>query len=312
MKDLRIVFMGTPEFATHCLKYLVEKNYNVIGVITAPDRPSGRGQKVIFSSVKKYAIQQNLEILQPDNLKDPNFINQLQKWNSDVQVVVAFRMLPKQVWQLASKGTFNLHASLLPKYRGAAPINWAIMNGEKESGVSTFFIDEKIDTGNIIFQQKVKIEEHENAGSLHDKLMQSGAQLISKTIDAINNNTAPNIEQKGESSQAPKIFKSDCRINWNNDPKKIVQKILGLSPYPASWTTLMGDENKVFKIYNAYYKKSIHEQDIGKAEISKTEFKVAVKNGFIYLDQVQISGKKRMKIDDFLRGLQNKENCFVK
>lgn len=304
--------MGTPEFATHCLKYLVEKNYNVIGVITAPDRPSGRGQKVIFSSVKKYAIQQNLEILQPDNLKDPNFINQLQKWNSDVQVVVAFRMLPKQVWQLASKGTFNLHASLLPKYRGAAPINWAIMNGEKESGVSTFFIDEKIDTGNIIFQQKVKIEEHENAGSLHDKLMQSGAQLISKTIDAINNNTAPNIEQKGESSQAPKIFKSDCRINWNNDPKKIVQKILGLSPYPASWTTLMGDENKVFKIYNAYYKKSIHEQDIGKAEISKTEFKVAVKNGFIYLDQVQISGKKRMKIDDFLRGLQNKENCFVK
>jgi methionyl-tRNA formyltransferase len=312
MKDLRIVFMGTPEFATHCLKYLVEENYNVIGVITAPDRPSGRGQKVIFSSVKKYAIQQNLEILQPDNLKDPNFINQLQKWNSDVQVVVAFRMLPKQVWQLASKGTFNLHASLLPKYRGAAPINWAIMNGEKESGVSTFFIDEKIDTGNIIFQQKVKIEEHENAGSLHNKLMHSGAQLISKTIDAINNNTAPNIEQKGESSQAPKIFKSDCRINWNNDPKKIVQKILGLSPYPASWTTLMGDENKVFKIYNAYYKKSIHEQDIGKAEISKTEFKVAVKNGFIYLDQVQISGKKRMKIDDFLRGLQNKENCFVK
>ena len=312
MKDLRIVFMGTPEFATHCLKYLVEENYNVIGVITAPDRPSGRGQKVIFSSVKKYALQQNLEILQPDNLKDPNFINQLQKWNSDVQVVVAFRMLPKQVWQLASKGTFNLHASLLPKYRGAAPINWAIMNGEKESGVSTFFIDEKIDTGNIIFQQKVKIEEHENAGSLHNKLMHSGAQLISKTIDAINNNTAPNIEQKGESSQAPKIFKSDCRINWNNDPKKIVQKILGLSPYPASWTTLMGDEDKVFKIYNAYYKKSIHELDIGKAEISKTEFKVAVKNGFIYLDQVQISGKKRMKIDDFLRGLQNKENCFVK
>lgn len=304
--------MGTPEFATHCLKYLVEENYNVIGVITAPDRPSGRGQKVIFSSVKKYALQQNLEILQPDNLKDPNFINQLQKWNSDVQVVVAFRMLPKQVWQLASKGTFNLHASLLPKYRGAAPINWAIMNGEKESGVSTFFIDEKIDTGNIIFQQKVKIEEHENAGSLHNKLMHSGAQLISKTIDAINNNTAPNIEQKGESSQAPKIFKSDCRINWNNDPKKIVQKILGLSPYPASWTTLMGDEDKVFKIYNAYYKKSIHELDIGKAEISKTEFKVAVKNGFIYLDQVQISGKKRMKIDDFLRGLQNKENCFVK
>ena len=186
------------------------------------------------------------------------------------------------------------------------------MNGEKESGVSTFFIDEKIDTGNIIFQQKVKIEEHENAGSLHNKLMHSGAQLISKTIDAINNNTAPNIEQKGESSQAPKIFKSDCRINWNNDPKKIVQKILGLSPYPASWTTLMGDEDKVFKIYNAYYKKSIHELDIGKAEISKTEFKVAVKNGFIYLDQVQISGKKRMKIDDFLRGLQNKENCFVK
>ena len=304
--------MGTPEFATHCLKYLVEENYNVIGVITAPDRPSGRGQKVIFSSVKKYALQQNLEILQPDNLKDPNFINQLQKWKSDVQVVVAFRMLPKQVWQLASKGTFNLHASLLPKYRGAAPINWAIMNGEKESGVSTFFIDEKIDTGNIIFQQKVKIEEHENAGSLHNKLMHSGAQLISKTIDAINNNTAPNIEQKGESSQAPKIFKSDCRINWNNDPKKIVQKILGLSPYPASWTTLMGDEDKVFKIYNAYYKKSIHELEIGKAEISKTEFKVAVKNGFIYLDQVQISGKKRMKIDDFLRGLQNKENCFVK
>ena len=311
MKDLNIVFMGTPDFATHCLKHLIEKEYNVVGVITAPDRPSGRGQKVNISSVKKYALEQEIEVLQPSNLKDPDFISQLQEWKPDVQVVVAFRMLPKEVWQLSLKGTFNLHASLLPKYRGAAPINWAIINGEKESGVTTFFIDEKIDTGNIIFQEKTKIEKAENAGSLHDKLMDIGSQLITKTIDAIKQQNAPSIKQEGDTTQAPKIFKADCKIDWQNNGKTILQKILGLSPYPSAWTNLMGDPNKAFKIYDASIEFTNHNLKIGDLELDKTQFKVAVKDGFICLKEVQISGKKRMKIDEFLRGFQQKENCFV-
>tara|TARA_B100000767_G_scaffold75160_1_gene71745 strand:+ start:175 stop:1113 length:939 start_codon:yes stop_codon:yes gene_type:complete len=311
MKDLKIVFMGTPDFATYCLKRLIEKEYNVVGVITAPDRPSGRGQKVNISSVKKYALEQEIEVLQPSNLKDPDFISQLQEWKPDVQVVVAFRMLPKEVWQLSSNGTFNLHASLLPKYRGAAPINWAIINGEKESGVTTFFIDEKIDTGNIIFQEKIKIEKAENAGSLHDKLMDIGSQLITKTIDAIKQQNAPSIKQEGDTTQAPKIFKADCKIDWQNNGKTILQKILGLSPYPSAWTNLMGDPNKVFKIYDASIEFTNHNLKIGDVGLDKTQFKVAVKDGFICLKEVQISGKKRMKIDDFLRGFQQKENCFV-
>ena len=311
MKDLKIVFMGTPDFATYCLKRLIEKEYNVVGVITAPDRPSGRGQKVNISSVKKYALEQEIEVLQPSNLKDPDFISQLQEWKPDVQVVVAFRMLPKEVWQLSSNGTFNLHASLLPKYRGAAPINWAIINGEKESGVTTFFIDEKIDTGNIIFQEKIKIEKAENAGSLHDKLMDIGSQLITKTIDAIKQQNAPSIKQEGDTTQAPKIFKADCKIDWQNNGKTILQKILGLSPYPSAWTNLMGDPNKVFKIYDASIEFTNHNLKIGDVGLDKTQFKVAVKDGFICLKEVQISGKKRMKIDEFLRGFQQKENCFV-
>jgi methionyl-tRNA formyltransferase len=290
---------------------LIEKEYNVVGVITAPDRPSGRGQKVNISSVKKYALEQKIEVLQPSNLKDPDFISQLQEWKPDVQVVVAFRMLPKEVWQLSSNGTFNLHASLLPKYRGAAPINWAIINGEKESGVTTFFIDEKIDTGNIIFQEKIKIEKAENAGSLHDKLMDIGSQLITKTIDAIKQQNAPSIKQEGDTTQAPKIFKSDCKIDWQNNGKTILQKILGLSPYPSAWTNLMGDPNKVFKIYDASIEFTNHNLKIGDVGLDKTQFKVAVKDGFICLKEVQISGKKRMKIDEFLRGFQQKENCFV-
>ena len=304
--------MGTPDFATYCLKHLVEENYNVVGVITAPDRPSGRGQKVSISSVKKYALEQELKVLQPTNLKNPVFVNQLKQLNPDIQVVVAFRMLPKQVWQLSKKGTFNLHASLLPKYRGAAPINWAIINGEKQSGVSTFFIDEKIDTGNIIFQEKVEIEEFENAGSLHNKLMIIGSKLIVKTINAIDQNNAPSVKQNGITTQAPKIYKADCRIDWNKNPKDIIQKILGLSPYPAAWTTIMGDQNKVFKIYHAIFQNTNHKMNIGEVEINKTEFKIAVKNGFVIVKEVQVSGKKRMKIEDFLRGFQYKINCFVK
>ena len=304
--------MGTPDFATHCLKHLVENKYNVVGVITAPDRPSGRGQKLNISSVKKYALQQEVEILQPTNLKDPDFISQLKQWKADLQVVVAFRMLPKEVWQLSPKGTFNLHASLLPKYRGAAPINWAIINGEKESGVTTFFIDEKIDTGNIIFQEKVIIEDLENAGSLHNKLMNIGSRLIVKTIDAIAQNNAPNIKQEGKNTLAPKIFKADCKIDWQLKSTDILQKILGLSPYPSAWTTLMGDENKVFKIYSARLEKSDHQLEIGEVLLNKSDFKVAVNDGFVCLLDVQLSGKKRMKIEEFLRGFHQKENCFVK
>ena len=207
--QLRIVFMGTPNFATESLKGLVENDFNVVGVVTAPDRPTGRGQKIKHSSVKAYALEQDLKILQPEKLKGTSFIKDLESLKADLFVVVAFRMLPEVVWAMPSEGTFNLHASLLPNYRGAAPINWAVINGEKETGVSTFFIEKNIDTGNIIFKEKVTIEALENAGSLHDKLMNIGSQLIVKTIDAIAQNNAPSIKQEGENTQAPKIFKKD-------------------------------------------------------------------------------------------------------
>ena len=311
MNKLRIVFMGTPHFATTSLEALVENNYKVVGVITAPDKPAGRGQKLRSSSVKEYALSKNLPVLQPNNLKDHSFITSLKALKADVQVVVAFRMLPEIVWNMPPKGTFNLHASLLPKYRGAAPINWAVINGDKESGVSTFFIEHKIDTGNIIFQDKIKIKDEDNAGILHDKLMFIGSKLVCKTIDAINNMSAPNIKQKGVATLAPKIFKEDCQIDWNKNIHDIHNHIRGLSPYPSAWTTLSIGKN--IKIYQSLKEVTIHKERIGSILTDyKNYFKVAVNGGFIHIITLQLEGKKQMSTADFLRGFQLIEKISVK
>ncbi len=303
---MRIVFMGTPDFAMASLKALVEKNYNVTGVITVPDKPAGRGQKMRSSSVKNYAVSQKIPVLQPINLKDESFLEELKTLEADLQVVVAFRMLPEVVWNMPKHGTFNLHASLLPKYRGAAPINWAVINGDITSGVTTFFIENQIDTGNIIFQEMVSIEADFNAGDLHDKLMQIGSKLVCKTIDAIADGTAPNIKQEGKATKAPKIFKDTCQIDWTKDIHSIHNHIRGLSPYPTAWTTLFN--GKSLKVYKSSKESRTHQAKIGTILTDgKTHLKVAVKDGFIYLEDIQLAGKKRMGISDFLRGFQMNE-----
>lgn len=300
--QLRIVFMGTPDFATESLKRLVENNYNIAGVVTAPDRPAGRGQKIKFSSVKEYAVSQNLQVLQTEKLKNPQFIDELKNLEADLFVVVAFRMLPEIVWRLPDKGTFNLHGSLLPRYRGAAPINWAVINGDKETGVTTFFIEKDIDTGNIIFQEKLSISDKDTAGNIHDKLMHIGSELVCKTIDAIESNKAPNSPQLNETAtHAPKIFKADCKVNWEENSVVIHNKIRGLSPYPTAWTSI--DKDKTLKLFSSSYENANHNETIGKILISNNkEMKVAAKDGFVHIHELQLSGKKRMKTEDFLRG----------
>ena len=302
--------MGTPDFATASLQALVEKNYNVVGVITVPDKPAGRGQQLRTSSVKEYALSQNIPVLQPTNLKNDSFLAELKALKADVQVVVAFRMLPEVVWNMPKHGTFNLHASLLPKYRGAAPINWAIINGDTASGVTTFFIEHQIDTGNIIFQEKASIKPDDNAGVLHDKLMRIGSQLVCKTIDAIKDGKAPNIKQEGAATQAPKIFKDTCQINWSKDIHSVHNHIRGLSPYPASWTTL--SNGKSLKVYKSSKETSTHEEKIGTILTDgKSHLKVAVQGGYICLEEIQLAGKKRMAISDFLRGFQMNETLSL-
>lgn len=302
--------MGTPDFATASLKQLVENGFNVVGVVTAADKPSGRGQKLSQSSVKKYALENKLKILQPTNLKDPEFIQQLRLLKADLQVVVAFRMLPELVWKMPHKGTFNLHASLLPKYRGAAPINWAIINGEEESGVTTFFIEKEIDTGKIILQKRIDISPEENAGSLHDRLMTIGSELVCQTVNTISANNLSSKVQQGNSCQAPKIFKEDCRIDWSNSLTMIHNKIRGLSPYPAAWSNI--DENRLIKIFDSSIQKAQHNFPVGKLiSEHKNELKVAVKFGFIIIHELQLSGKKRMKTDDFLRGFKLEKEIIL-
>lgn len=310
---LRIVFMGTPEFATESLKRLVEKGYDIVGVVTAPDRPAGRGQKIRYSSVKEYALSKNLKILQPENLKDSVFIEELRGLKADIQLVVAFRMLPEIVWNMPQKGTLNLHASLLPQYRGAAPINWAIMNGDEKTGVTTFFIEKEIDTGNIIYQESIAISPTDSAGDLHDKLMLIGSKLICKTIDAIENNKAPTIPQQNDSiSYAPKIFKADCKIDWHQSAKKIHNKIRGLSPYPTAWSVVNEEKNQSLKLYKSSIENINHNLKFGTVITSNnSELKVAVKDGFILLHEVQLSGKKKMKTHDFLRGFTFPENTIL-
>jgi methionyl-tRNA formyltransferase len=305
MKDLRIVFMGTPDFAVATLKALVEHNYNVVGVITAPDKPAGRGQKLNESAVKHYAASQNLSVLQPTNLKNEDFLTELKQLHANLQIVVAFRMLPKVVWQIPAYGTFNLHASLLPNYRGAAPINWAIINGEAKTGVSTFFIDEKIDTGDMILQESIEINPEENAGSLHDKLMFIGSKLVLKTVALIKKGHVKTMPQ-AESSNIKTAYKLDrdtCKINWNDSLDTIYNLIRGLSPYPAAWCTLInGNDALDVKIYIAEKEQIPHNNAIGTIISTKKELKVAVLNGYIIIKEIKLPGKRAMDIKSLLNG----------
>ncbi|HEY1008908.1 MAG TPA: methionyl-tRNA formyltransferase [Daejeonella sp.] len=301
---MKVVFMGTPDFAVASLKALLDNGIEIVGVVTAPDKPAGRGQKINESAVKKYAVEQRLKVLQPVKLKDPAFLNDLRSLNADLQVIVAFRMLPEVVWNMPPKGTINLHASLLPQYRGAAPINWAIINGEKESGVSTFFLKQEIDTGDLLFAERVAINESDTAGDLHDKLMATGAQLLVRTVKAISNGGYTEAPQPSlpELKIAPKIFKDDCLVNWDQPVESVYNFIRGLSPYPTAFTSLHG---KSLKIFSAVAEKSDPDSQPG-AYITdnKTFLKFACNDGFISVKDLQLEGKKRMKVDEFLRGVK--------
>jgi len=311
-KSLRIVYMGTPDFAVESLKALVEEGYNVVGVITMPDKAIGKSHSVLSCSpVKEYALSQNLPILQPEKLKDSEFLEALKAWNADLQIVVAFRMLPEVVWNMPRLGTFNLHASLLPQYRGAAPINWAIINGETETGITTFFLTHEIDTGKIIDQVKIPIADTDNAEIIHDKLMYLGAELVIKTVDNILNNSIKPIEQEellhdtGELKPAPKIFKETCQIDWAKDVKSIYDFIRGLSPYPAAWTILKTSQGTEInlKVFESEKHFENHNLDFGTIKTDgKNYVDIAVKDGFIRLLSIQQAGKKRMRTADFLRG----------
>jgi len=305
MKELRIVFMGTPDFAVATLKTLVQANYNIVAVITAADKPAGRGQKLNESAVKQYAKSQNLTILQPTNLKNEDFLNELKALNANLQIVVAFRMLPKAVWQMPVYGTFNLHASLLPNYRGAAPINWAIINGETKTGVSTFFIDEKIDTGDMILQESITINPEENAGSLHDKLMTIGSKLVLKTVESIQNDSVKTMPQAETSAikTAYKLDRDNCKIDWNASLDTIYNLIRGLSPYPAAWCTLQNANNKLdVKIYDVEKEAISHSDRVGSIIATKKEIKVAVSNGYILLKEIKLPGKRAMDVKSLLNG----------
>lgn len=309
-EDLRIVFMGTPGFAVESLRALVENNYNVVGVITAPDRPAGRGYKLQPSAVKEYALSQGLNILQPEKLKDETFLEELRALKADIQVVVAFRMLPEVVWDMPPMGTFNLHGSLLPQYRGAAPINWAIINGEKQTGVTTFFLTHEIDTGKIIMQESITIEPNDNVEVIHDKLMHIGARLVTKTIDNI---IEGEVEAKAQSNYfdneselkpAPKIFKETCEIDWSKSSADIHNFVRGLSPYPAAWANLEVNSNALtFKIFETKPIKELHDLKPGTIVTdNKTTLRIATQDGFVELLDIQLSGKKRMKTSQFLNG----------
>ena len=310
---LRIVFMGTPEFASYILESLINNGANIVGVITVPDKPAGRGQKLSQSSVKQTALKYNLPVLQPLKLKDPVFIDELKSLKPDLQIVVAFRMLPEIVWNLPPKGSFNLHTSLLPQYRGAAPINWAIINGEKETGVTTFFLDNNIDTGNTIFSQKINIDNNETAGTLHDKLMATGADVVLKTVKAIAESTVTQTPQPKipieELKSAPKIFKEDCRIDWNLPAEIIINKIRGLSPYPASYTEIISSSETItaLKLFSARNTEA-SELDCGETfSDGKKILRVGTGTTDIELIDIQLAGKKRMNIEDFLRGFRWEE-----
>jgi methionyl-tRNA formyltransferase len=313
VRNLHICFMGTPDFAVESLKAMVENSYVPACVVTAPDKPAGRGKKLQSSAVKQYAEKNNLPVLQPQNLKDEEFENQLKQFKINVIVVVAFRMLPDKIWQLPEFGTFNLHASLLPNYRGAAPINWAVINGEKETGITTFFIEKEIDTGNIIFQKKITIDENDTAGIVHDKLMIAGSGLVLKTLEAIKNNSASAIRQEelitenSDIKAAPKIFKNTCRINWNVAGQTIQNHIRGLSPYPTAWTVITNDLDVInIKVFKSTYIPEQHELVTGTVVTDlRKQLKVATIDGFIQIEELQQAGKKRMNAQAFLAGFKH-------
>jgi methionyl-tRNA formyltransferase len=295
--------MGTPEFAVPSLEVLAENKFNVVAVITAPDKPQGRGQKLTASPVKECAIKYSIPVLQPTNLKSPEFIEELKSYNANLQVVVAFRMLPEIVWAMPSLGTFNLHASLLPQYRGAAPINWAIINGEKETGATTFFLKHEIDTGSIIFQEKETISHDDNVGSLYERLMHKGASLVLRTVKAIEQGNVPSHPQDEsvEMKHAPKIFKETCEVNWNQSSEAVRNFVRGLSPYPAAWTTLNGKVFKLFKVETVNGRLST--VDSGQIDTdNKTYLRVKTQDGWISILEFQPEGKKRMSVEEFFRG----------
>ncbi|MBK0371179.1 methionyl-tRNA formyltransferase [Flavobacterium agrisoli] len=314
MTKLRIVFMGTPEFAVGILDTILNHNYEIAGVITAADKPAGRGQKIKYSAVKEYALAHNLPLLQPINLKDEAFLNDLKALNANLQIVVAFRMLPKVVWEMPELGTFNLHASLLPDYRGAAPINWAIINGETKTGVTTFFIDDKIDTGALILSAETPITPTENAGELHDKLMQLGSQTVLNTLQKIEQNevTLTIQEDTAELKTAYKLNKENCKIDWNANGNTIINLIRGLSPYPAAWCFLQDEGDAIaIKIYEAQFFQENHDYTIGTVISNKKEISVAITGGFIKILSVQLPGKKRMKTVELLNGVRFSEQAKV-
>lgn len=305
-QDLRIVFMGTPEFAVASLDALVGGGYNVVGVVTMPDKPAGRGYKMQFSAVKEYALAHNLPLLQPEKLKNEEFLDALRALHADLQIVVAFRMLPEVVWAMPPLGTFNLHGSLLPQYRGAAPINWAIINGEQETGVTTFFLQQEIDTGDLILQKRTPITDDDNAGTIHDRLMSIGAAAVVETVDCIIAGNAPKTPQpQGVTlKSAPKIFKETCRVDWTQSCHQIFNFVRGLSPYPAAWSVLHTDDKTIdIKLFEVTREPAAHTLQAGQVVCDGKNFlKVAVADGFVKIESLQPAGKKRMSAADWLRG----------
>src|SRR5690606_2847232 len=314
-KPLRIVFMGTPDFAVGSLQAILDAGLQVVGVITAPDRPAGRGRKLHYSAVKEFALQRELELLQPTNLKDKGFLEELRALDANLQVVVAFRMLPRQVWEMPNLGTFNLHASLLPQYRGAAPINWAIINGETRTGATTFFIDDKIDTGNIILQAEEPIYPGDDAGSLHDRLRSLGADLVVRTCLLIGKGTAPRIQQRevADLKPAPKLDKQTCRIDWNASLNRVHDHIRGLSPYPGAWCLLVnGQREEPIKIFKSRMEAVDHDLPPGSLSRDRNSLKVALRDGFLELLELQMPGKRRMKILEVLNGLNLENDSYLR
>lgn len=320
-EELRIVYMGTPDFAVEPLRLLVDRGYNIVGVITMPDKPAGRGHKLQHSAVKEYALQVGLPLLQPTNLKDDSFLDALREWRADLQIVVAFRMLPQVVWDMPRLGTFNLHASLLPQYRGAAPINWAVINGESETGVTTFFLQHEIDTGAIIRQERIPIAETDNVGQVHDALMHLGSRLVVETVDDILTGTVRSIPQAElsdglELRPAPKLFKETCRIDWTRSCKQVYDFVRGLSPYPAAWTELVKSTNEriAVKIFEATCVQVASQPEApGTIQTDGKHFlRVATADGWLEICSLQLPGKKRLRVDELLRGFSLGEDSCVK
>ncbi len=314
MEKLRIVFMGTPDFAVGILDTIYQNNYEIVGVITAPDKPAGRGQKVSTSAVKAYAVSKNLRLLQPSNLKSEDFLAELKSLNANLHVVVAFRMLPEVVWKMPKLGTFNLHASLLPEYRGAAPINWAIINGETKTGVTTFFIDDKIDTGAMILSKETTIGDNESAGELHDRLMHLGSETVIETLQLIEKGEATTTIQTEhpDVKTAYKLNKENCKINWSQTGKTIFNLIRGLSPYPAAWTYIKDGENEWnVKIYTASFEEKEHTDAVGKISTTKKEIFISTKDGLLKITSLQFPGKKRMLAHELLNGISFSENAMA-